>query len=227
MSKSKPFNNPFGELQQKLKKDGTAKPKATASPPPRAQFKPPPSKGKASIEEDEAALFLESVGEVAPVRAGPPVSAPPPPKIDPTRRLNEDAEVLTQLSELVAGDAPFEVVDSNQYLEGAISSLDPRLLGRLRKGEPAFQARLDLHGLTREQAKLATERFIADARHRRLRCVLIVHGRGLHSEDQVPVLKGSVQAWLTRGRLARQVLAFTSARPQDGGVGAVYVLLRA
>jgi DNA-nicking Smr family endonuclease len=56
--------------------------------------------------------------------------------------------------------------------------------------------------------------------------VLVVHGRGLHSKDQIPILKESVQAWLSQGRLAKGVLAFSSARPADGGVGAVYVLLR-
>lgn len=230
MAKPKPFNNPFGGLKIKKEEAPKAKP-----PPARAQFKAPSkSKGSAgspgsprSIEEDEAALFLESVGEVAPVRAGPRVSAPPPPKIDPKRLVNEDAEVLTQLSELVAGEAPFDIVDSDEHVEGAISSLDPRLLQRLRKGEYAFHAHLDLHGMTREEAKVALERFVADARHRRIRCVLVVHGRGLHSKDQLPVLKQSVQAWLTRGRISKQVLAFTSARPTDGGVGAVYVLLRA
>jgi DNA-nicking Smr family endonuclease len=56
--------------------------------------------------------------------------------------------------------------------------------------------------------------------------VLIVHGRGLGSKDNVPVLKEKLTAWLTRGAIGRHVLAFTSARPWDGGTGAVYVLLR-
>jgi DNA-nicking Smr family endonuclease len=56
--------------------------------------------------------------------------------------------------------------------------------------------------------------------------VLIVHGRGLGSKDNIPVLKEKLQAWLTRGAIGRHVLAFTSARPWDGGTGAVYVLLR-
>ena len=58
------------------------------------------------------------------------------------------------------------------------------------------------------------------------RCVLLVHGRGLHSKDNIPILKQAVRSWLERGQIARAVLAFASARPCDGGVGAVYVLLR-
>jgi DNA-nicking Smr family endonuclease len=76
------------------------------------------------------------------------------------------------------------------------------------------------------EAKEALVRFVFDARSRGKRCVLIVHGRGLHSKDQIPVLKASLQTWLSHGKLAERVLAFTSARPHDGGAGAVYVLLR-
>jgi DNA-nicking Smr family endonuclease len=100
------------------------------------------------------------------------------------------------------------------------------VLRKLRKGEIAVQGHVDLHGLTRAEARTALERFLLAARQGGKRCVLVVHGRGLHSKDQIPVLKTSVQLWLTRGRIARWVLAFATARPHDGGAGAVYVLLR-
>ncbi len=58
------------------------------------------------------------------------------------------------------------------------------------------------------------------------RCVLVVHGRGLHSKDQVPVLKDALKRWMGTARFARHVLAFATARPHDGGAGAVYVLLK-
>ena len=141
-------------------------------------------------------------------------------------RTDEDAEVLAQLSELVAGSVPFDLSDSDEFIEGHLPSLDPRLLRKLRKGEIAVQAHVDLHGLTRDEARSSLERFLITARQGGKRCVLVVHGRGLHSKDQIPVLKTSVQLWLTRGRLARWVLAFSTARPHDGGAGAVYVLLR-
>jgi DNA-nicking Smr family endonuclease len=59
---------------------------------------------------------------------------------------------------------------------------------------------VDLHGLTREEAKGTLERFLLVSRQAGKRCVLVVHGRGLHSKDQIPVLKTGVQLWLTRGR---------------------------
>ena len=104
--------------------------------------------------------------------------------------------------------------------------MDRRLLKRLRAGEYALQGHLDLHGLDRGEAKQKVVKFVEECRRAGQRCILIVHGRGLHSPDQIPVLKQRVQVWLSYGRLAKYVLAFCSARPEDGGAGAVYVLLR-
>ncbi len=141
-------------------------------------------------------------------------------------RADEDAEVLAQLAELVAGEAPFDLSDSDEFIEGHLPSLDPQLVRKLGAGEISIQGHVDLHGLTREEARSALERFLLSSRQGGKHCVLVVHGRGLHSKDQIPVLKTSVQLWLTRGRLARWVLAFSTARAHDGGAGAVYVLLR-
>jgi DNA-nicking Smr family endonuclease len=140
--------------------------------------------------------------------------------------MDEDAEVLARLSELVAGAAPFDLSDSDEFIEGHLPALDPHLVRKLRDGEIAVQGHVDLHGLSREEAKGTLERFLLASRQAGKRCVLVVHGRGLHSKDQIPVLKASVQLWLTRGRMARWVLAFSTARAHDGGAGAVYVLLR-
>src|SRR5262249_49317336 len=109
---------------------------------------------------------------------------------------------------------------------GHVIGLDPRLVRKLRRGEFSWQAHLDLHGLTAALARQAVERFVLDAVRDGLRCVLVVHGRGHNSKDQVPVLKERMTSWLARGRIARAVLAFASARPHDGGTGALYVLLR-
>jgi DNA-nicking Smr family endonuclease len=77
-----------------------------------------------------------------------------------------------------------------------------------------------------DAAQEEVEKFLLNAVRTGLRCVLIVHGRGLNSPGQVAVLKERVKLWLTRGKLARSVLAFASARSYDGGSGALYVLLR-
>lgn len=214
--KSQPFNNPFGAL--KLSQPKPAEP-VKAPAPSKAQKRP--------SADDDAALFLESVGEVAPVRARAERVAPKePPSADSLRLPTEEAESLARLAELVSSEGPFDLSDSTEFIEGSVQGFDERVLRKLRRGEFPARAQLDLHGLTQQAARPALERFLADARVAGHRCVLVVTGRGLHSEHSIPVLKQSVQAWLTHGRPARQVLAFCSARPEDGGTGAVYVLLR-
>jgi|DewCreStandDraft_1066081.scaffolds.fasta_scaffold02731_3 DNA-nicking Smr family endonuclease len=148
------------------------------------------------------------------------------PAQQPRPQTSEDAEVLAELADLVAGTTTFDITLSDEYVEGVVAGLDLRLLQRLRRGEFAYQDYVDLHGLTVEEAKLEVDQFLTAAMRAGKRCVLIVHGRGKNSKDQVPVLKTRVTEWLARGRWSRLVLAFCSARPCDGGTGALYVLLR-
>lgn len=212
-----PFNNPFAQFKAaKPKKPEAAKPAAPARAAPTS-----------SDPEDDAELFRQAVGEVAPVKKGKGLAPPKePPTAAQLRIVDAEIEAFTQLSELVAGEGPFDLADSDEYVQGCTTGLDARIVQRLKAGEYSVQAHLDLHGLTRPEAKDSLEKFVAAARLKGHRCVLVVTGRGLHSKDQIPVLKEGVQSWLSRGRVGRQVLAFTSARPQDGGAGAVYVLLR-
>jgi DNA-nicking Smr family endonuclease len=137
-----------------------------------------------------------------------------------------DLEAIDQLRALVSGDAPFDLADTDEYIEGRVAGLDPAVARKLRRGEYAVQGHIDLHGLTREEAKQEVDRFLRGARQAGKRCVLLVHGRGMHSRDQVPVLKEALRTWLATARFGRHVLAFATARPQDGGGGAIYVLLR-
>jgi len=229
------FHTPFAQL---------AAVKETLVPPPPvpAKGKPvvPPARGTSAgssagssaggrerVLSDEE-LFLQEVGGVRPVPAAKSASkgrvgpAPTP----PTTRKSEDAEVLAQLADLCDGAGAFDLSDGDEYIEGVAPGVDRRLLKRLRAGDFALQAHLDLHGMTRAEAKEEVVRFVAQSRKEGRRSVLIVHGRGLHSKDQLPVLKEAVRTWLERGAVARAVLAFATARPADGGAGAVAVLLR-
>jgi DNA-nicking Smr family endonuclease len=150
----------------------------------------------------------------------------PAPVVEPRSPVSEDAEALALLSDLVSGQADFDISDTREYVEGHVVGLDPRLVRRLRRGDFAWQAHLDLHGMTAAVARDAVEQFVVKGVRDGLRCLLIVHGRGLNSKDQVPVLKENMNSWLARGRIGRHVLAFTSAKAADGGAGALYVLLR-
>lgn len=216
--KETPFNNPFAQVKLKQPEPAPAK----AAPPP-----PPAKKQKAQPLDEEAALFLEAVGEVAPVRTVKSRVGPPePPTAAQLKIPNEEAESLARLAELVSGAGEFDLADSDEFIEGAVHGFDEGVMRKLRAGEFSTQAHLDLHGLTRDEAKSEFEAFLQKSRIAGHRCVLVVTGRGLHSKDQLPVLKEGVQQWLTRGRVSKQVLGFCSARPKDGGAGALYVLLR-
>jgi DNA-nicking Smr family endonuclease len=108
---------------------------------------------------------------------------------------------------------------------GLAHGIDRQHLRRLRRGEVPVDQRVDLHGLVAKEARRRLAAELERAQAAGLRCVLVVHGRGLHSEGPA-VLREGVTDWLTVPPLAARVMAFASARPEDGGSGATYVLLR-
>jgi DNA-nicking Smr family endonuclease len=214
--KEKPFNNPFGGLKLPAKGPAPRKAAPMAAPPPRP---------RTSSEEEEWLLavdgaqpLLDRSATIRPSKA-PPLARP----VDP---LDPDLAAYDELRALVDGELPFDLSDSDEFIEGSTRGLDPRVLRRLKRGDFSVQGHLDLHGMVKDAAKAELEAFLTTARAEGRRCVLVVHGRGLHSKDQVPVLKDALKRWMGAGRLSRDVLAFATARPHDGGAGAVYVLLR-
>jgi DNA-nicking Smr family endonuclease len=215
------LNAPFAELGKRLRGRTPLPPvDTTGRPAPRARATP---RGAA----DDPNLFTSAMDGVVRLPGGPAARIDPPAPASGGRPLvTEEAEAMAALSDLVAGAGRFDISDTREYVEGAVVGLDPRLLRRLRRGDFAWQAHLDLHGMTGDQARVAVDRFLVEAVRATHRCVLIIHGRGLNSKDQTPVLKERLKSWLARGRAAHVVLAFTTARPCDGGAGALYVLLR-
>lgn len=101
--------------------------------------------------------------------------------------------------------------------------IGPDVTRKLRQGHWKTQADIDLHGMRIEAARDALSRFIREAQKHGLRCVRVVHGKGLSSPGQTPVLKAKVHSWLVQ---KHEVLAFVQARPSDGGAGALVVLLQ-
>lgn len=212
MSKKERFHSPFAELG-KVKKQLEVEAEASAKPAP-PKPKPKPS------EEEDTRTFAEIMGGV-PLRKDPrgkPTPAAPP------RPTEDDVETLVDLASLVDGDGHLDL--DEEALEGSVPGLDRKILRALARGDYPVGATLDLHGLKRPAAREALERFVTDARARKLRAVRVVHGKGLHSEDGIGVLKEAMRSWLLSGKIARQILAFKGARPQDGGGGAVLLLLR-
>jgi DNA-nicking Smr family endonuclease len=122
---------------------------------------------------------------------------------------------------------PYVIEESSDTIAGRAPDVSLKLLRELRNGELPIQARLDLHGRLRDEAVRGVERFVAAARARAAKVALVIHGRGHNSDAGGPVLRPAVWQWLSSPAAARAgVLAFTSARPRDGGPGATLILLR-
>jgi DNA-nicking Smr family endonuclease len=151
--------------------------------------------------------------------------ARPSPAPVPFQRLSDERDALL-MSKYGAEPAP-HTWDIGQELEAEQTFVRPGLgtdiLTKLRRGRWSVQGELDLHGMTAEESRDALADFLLEARARGLRCVRVIHGKGLTSPNREPVLKGKVKAWLVQ---KHEVLAFTQARASDGGHGALLVLLR-
>lgn len=176
--------------------------------------------GKFKIPDDEAELFRRAAGpvrrlehdKVAPERRRP---APLP------RHTREDERRVLQ--ELLSGPLDPAELETGEELLFHRPGLQHRLLRKLRRGQISVRAELDLHGMTVPVAREALAAFLARCRAADIRCVRIIHGKGRRSRHKGPVLKAKVNQWLRR---REEVLAFCSARPMDGGTGAIYVLLK-
>jgi DNA-nicking Smr family endonuclease len=113
----------------------------------------------------------------------------------------------------------------NRHL-AASAGINDRLLMQLRQGDPEPEEHIDLHGTHLEEAKRILAKRIQSARARELRCLIIVHGLGKRSATGEAVLRDAVPEWLTRGTIARHILAFAPAPRRLGGEGATLALLR-
>jgi DNA-nicking Smr family endonuclease len=240
----KPFNNPFERL--KLRPDDPSP--STADRPPGSPLDPGAAPASDPPPSAGAETFSTDSHDRAPVRRGPltddelwalavegaepladrstRIKPSPDPIAQAAEPLDPELAAYDELRAIVNGAAPFDIADSDEFIEGAARGLDRHVLRRLRRGEFAVQAHVDLHGMKRDEARNELEAFLQRSRQAGKRCVLVVHGRGLHSKDQVPVLKEALKRWMATARFADHVLAFATARPHDGGLGAVYVLLR-
>ncbi|MBN2061101.1 MAG: Smr/MutS family protein [Deltaproteobacteria bacterium] len=178
--------------------------------------------------QDDRALFLDAISGAKPLSGKDidviipaprnPLPVHPPP--------DDELEGLMHLQDLIKGSIEMDISFSDEYIEGAISGVSRKIMKRLKQGHIPIQDYIDLHGLTQQKAEIEVRNFLINSSKRGLRCVLIVHGRGLNSPDSIPVLKERLPTWLNRGPARKIVLAFASARPYDGGTGAIYVLLR-
>lgn len=169
----------------------------------------------------EADIFRNSVGKVAPLRQPDKALLTPPPPLPIARQhlADEQAALMESLSDEFTFDT---LLASDEDLSFARPGVGSDVLSKLRRGHWVIQGQLDLHGLRRDQAREALGEFLRQARKQGQRCVRIIHGKGHGSVNKEPVLKQKVRNWLAQ---KEEVLAFCQARPAEGGSGALVVLL--
>lgn len=173
------------------------------------------------ISDEDRRLFREAIGEVTliePVQAAPAAKKPAP---YPHMLEADEAAVPSELLDLSFDPATLEIGEELSFLR---DGYPPKLLRHLKRGQFSVQDEIDLHQMNAAAAQATIIMFLAEARRDGFRCVRIVHGKGLRSRASGPVLKGLTDRMLRR---RDDVIAFASARPAQGGTGAVVVLLKA
>lgn len=171
-------------------------------------------------EDDERDLFRKLMSDVLRQRADVVQPRRPRPSPIPRQRHREERAVLDHLANGTMDEADVETGDELLFYQAGVQR---RVLSKLRRGGFAISAELDLHGCTVPQAHQRLNEFLTGLDRRRQTCVRIVHGKGLRSPGREPVLKNKVARWLAR---RRDVLAYCSAPGHDGGLGALYALLK-
>ncbi|PCJ32125.1 MAG: DNA mismatch repair protein MutS [Gammaproteobacteria bacterium] len=174
----------------------------------------------AITDMNDMALFRQEMDEVKPIKQDgfiPKVAAPEP---IAKFKLQRDTPAIDSV---YSEEFEPRTIGNEESLSFRRSGIQQRLFGQLRRGELSLEAELDLHGMTIAIAHQQLAEFIYDCRQDRLRCVRIIHGKGWGSKGNKPVLKTKLNSWLQQ---EDNVLAFCSTPIEDGGTGAVYVLLR-
>lgn len=176
-------------------------------------------KREPAVSEEDHNLFTQAIGAVRPVRQMIIEHDRPRPPPEPVQSRLDEARVPGELIDSVIDPALIEVGEELSYLKDGHS---PLLLRKLKRGHFSIADEIDLHQMTQAVAREAIVQFLAESRRERRLCVKIIHGKGLRSRSEGPVLKRLVDGLLRR---RADVLAFASAKANQGGTGAVVVLL--
>ncbi len=177
---------------------------------------------KRQLSPADAKLFREAVRDAEPLKAESRVARPvrAQPAL-PVQSLLDDHEAL---NESLADSIPWEQsMETGEELVFVRDGIGREVLKKLRRGQWVVQDAVDLHGMNREQSRLALAEFLKHCAKRGLRCVRVVHGKGLRSPNREPVLKHCVKRWLAQ---RDEVLAYCQTPANQGGSGALLVLLR-
>ncbi|SIN91723.1 DNA-nicking endonuclease, Smr domain [Sulfurivirga caldicuralii] len=172
--------------------------------------------------DNDKALFRKAMADVAPLKQ-PARVTPQTPRPRPRRKVQPPIEDDMPLQHLPEADPLKAWETPSGHVFWQRSSLRPQEVRRLKRGDFSKAWRIDLHGLTRDDAAHALRQFVVQAHHAGARHLLIITGKGYRSEGGESIVRKVAQQTLQQ---LQQVLAYTSAQPADGGTGALYVFLR-
>jgi DNA-nicking Smr family endonuclease len=202
---------PFEDLKRTLEQKGL-------------KITPDPRRLPDETSPTDEALFAEAMKEVREIMEFRRLPVRPDKDTIRPGKIFADNEGLRALEELVSGRGALNLPDTQEYVEWTDCGFRRPIAKKLHEGQFSVQDFLDLHGLCVDEAEAAVGQFLKESLARGHRCVKIIHGRGLRS-PKGPVLKGALIKWLS-GRYRKNIIAFVTARQCDGGLGALYVLLR-
>ncbi|MFM2074409.1 MAG: putative endonuclease SmrA [Pseudomonadota bacterium] len=176
---------------------------------------------RAAQAQRERELFARTVGAVRPIAVSERLfHAPPAPSPQPIQRQADEQRVM---QEALSDEFDVEtLLHTDEHLSFARPGVAASVVRKLREGHWSIQRHIDLHGLRTDEAREALGQFLREAHQQGVRCVRVVHGKGLGSPGRTPVLKGRVLRWLVQ---KHEVMVFVQARPAQGGAGALLVLL--
>jgi DNA-nicking Smr family endonuclease len=166
-------------------------------------------------------LFKAAVKDARPLTSNRIFHQTPKPKPIPQQFIRDEQQALV---DSLSDYFPSYELESGEELLYLREGQSPAVLSKLRRGHWVVQANLDLHGMISDEARATIATFLAECKKRGIRCVRIVHGKGLGSRNKEPILKNKVRHWLMQ---KDEVIAYAQARANDGGSGAVIVLLKA
>jgi DNA-nicking Smr family endonuclease len=167
-------------------------------------------------------IFLQAVKNARPLNIDVPFTEKTYPKPIAKQFIRDEKQAL--IDSLSDDFYPAHELESGEELLYLREGQTPNILSKLRRGFWVVQAQIDLHGLVSDEARLYVADFLNSCKKRNIRCVRIVHGKGLGSHNREPVLKHKLRSWLMQ---RDEVIAYAQAKPEDGGSGAVIVLLKA
>jgi DNA-nicking Smr family endonuclease len=179
-------------------------------------------------EQTDEEIFLNAMADVKEIKEFREIPLSDPPQFKNSKEYSkistETDESVEILRKIVNGERKIRLSDTGEYIEWVSPRIRKDIAQRLHRGEFSVQDYIDLHGMTLSEAEAAFRLFFQDALKRRLFCIKVIHGRGLRS-PKGPVLKEALKTWL-QGKFRKRILAYSSAKDSDGGLGATYIILK-